>query len=734
MRRISLTLRLAMLSIVIIALCTFPAWPQSASDSKAPVGPQKSSAAPTTSVPMFDDSNPFARASTLPFQAPPFDKIKDADFQPALEEGMNRELAEVEAIANSPEVPTFANTIEALERRGELLRRAQPVFSGMTSSNTNPTLQKLQGELAPKFAAHRDAIFLNPKLFARIKAIYDQRASLHLSPDADYLVERYYKDFVRAGALLSDADKNTMRALNKEQSQLSNQFRDRILADTNASALTFDDLAELSGLSESDLAAAAEAATHSKQPGKWVIALQNTTQQPTQTYLRNRTVREKVFHNSIQRGDHGGDNDTKAIIERLAQIRAQRAKLLGYPTFAAYGLDDQMAKTAANALKLMTDLAPASVAKAHDEASRMQTLIDKQQAGFKLQPWDWQYYAEQVRKSDYDLDESAIRSYFELDRVLRDGVFYAATQLYGLTFKERRDIPVYQPEVRVFEVFDADGSSLALFYIDFFARANKQGGAWTSGFVGQSFLLGTKPVVTNTENIPKPAAGQPCLLSFTEVTTMFHEFGHALQSIMSAVRYPNSRMPRDFVEVPSQFNEHWALDPGVFGNYAKHSQTGAPMPEELVQKIKKSRTFNQGFATTEYLEAALLDMAWHMLPADAPLQDANAFETDALKRFNVYMPEVPPRYRSTYFSHIWGGGYSAGYYAYLWSELIEDDAFAWFKEHGGMTRENGQRFREMILAHAGAQDAAAMYRAFRGRDAEVGPLLEERGLQPAKTK
>jgi peptidyl-dipeptidase Dcp len=733
MKRPFLTVLSASLMIAVAALCLPPGLLHAANRAGTSAGQQKAETA-RHSATMFYDTNPFAHASTLPFQAPLFDKIKDADFQPALEEGMRQELDEVEAIANSSEAPTFANTIEALERRGELLRRVQPVFSGMTSSNTNPTLQKLQAELAPKFAAHRDAIFLNPKLFARIKAIYEQRASLHLSPDADYLVERYYKDFVRAGALLSDSDKNMMRAINKEQSQLSNQFRDKVLADTNASALIISDQAELAGLPEADVAAAAEVANHLKQPGKWVITLQNTTQQPPQTYLNNRGVREKLFHDSVQRGDHGGDNDTKAIIERLAQLRAQRAKLLGYPTFAAYGLDDQMAKTPENALKLMTDLAPAAVGKARNQAMRMQTLIDNEQGGFKLQPWDWQYYAEQVRKSDYDLDESAIRPYFELDRVLRDGVFYAATQLYGLTFKERKDIPVYQPDVRVFEVFDADGSSLALFYIDFFARSNKQGGAWTSAFLGQSYLLGTKPVVTNTENIPKPAAGQPCLLSFTEVTTMFHEFGHALQSMMSAVRYPNSRMPRDFVEVPSQFNEHWALEPKVFANYARHYQTGAPMPDELVHKIKKSRTFNQGFLISEYLEAALLDMAWHMLPADVPLQDANVFETATLKRFNVYMPEIPPRYRSTYFSHIWGGGYSAGYYAYLWSEVIEDDAFAWFKEHGGMTRENGKRFREMILAHAGAQDVAAMYRAFRGRDAEVGPLLDERGLQPVKAE
>jgi peptidyl-dipeptidase Dcp len=685
-------------------------------------------------TPGWDEANPFAKPSPLPFEAPPFDRIKDSDYQPAIEEGMRRELADVERIANSPEPATFANTIEALERRGELLRRVQAVFSGMVASNTNPTIQKVQSEEAPKLAAQRDTIFLNAKLFARVKAIYDGRGKLQLSSDADYLLERYYRDFVRAGAFLSEVDKDKVRALNKEQSQLSDKFRNRVLAGTNAGALVVEDKSELDGLPEADLAAAAEAATRREHPGKWLVTLQNTTQQPAQTYLRNRGVRGRLFSASTQRCDTGGENDTKEIVERLAQLRASKAKLLGYPTYAAYILDDQMARTPENAIKLMTDVAPAATAKARDEASRMQAMIDKSNGGFKLEPWDWQYYAEQVRKAEYDLDESAIRPYLELDRVLRDGVFYAAQRLYGLTFKERKDIPVYRSDVRVFEVFDADGSSLALFYEDFFARPNKEGGAWTSRFVGQSKLLGTKPVVTNNENYAKPAAGQQALLSFTEVTTMFHEFGHALQSIMSDVRYPGSRMPRDFIEVPSQFNEHWALEPSVFANYARHYKTGEPMPKELAQKIKKARTFNQGFATTEYLEAALLDMAWHMLPPDAGLTVADAFEAAALKNYQVYIHEVPPRYHSTYFSHIWGGGYSAGYYSYFWSEVIDDDAYAWFKEHGGMTRENGQRFREMILAQAGTQDAAAMYRAFRGRDAEVGPLLEERGLRAVGNK
>ena len=714
-------------SIMITAVVLFV--PSGELRSHAQASPQTPAAtAQATSKPMFDEANPFAQPSPLPFQAPPFDKIKDSDYQPAIEEGMRRQLAEVDSIADNPDAPTFANTIEALERSGVMLGRVQRVFSGMVSSNTNPMIQKVQSEEAPRLAAHRDAIYLNAKLFARVKAVYDERARLKLAPDADYLVERYYRDFVRAGALLSDTEKTKMRALNEEQARLSDQFRNKVLADTNACALVIGDEAELAGLPRADIAAATEAATRLGHAGKWLITLQNTTQQPAQTYLKDRGVRERLFNASSKRGHHGGEDDTKAIVERLAQLRAQRAKLLGYPTFAAYVLDDQMAKTPENAMRLMTDLAPAATNKARGEASRMQALIDKEQSTFKLEPWDWQYYAEQVRKSDYDLDESAIRPYFELDRVLRDGVFYAANQLYGLTFKERKDIPVYQPDVRVFEAFDADGSSLALFYVDFFARPNKQGGAWTASFVSQNRLLGTKPVVTNTENFSKPAPGQPMLLSFTEVTTMFHEFGHALQSMMSDVRYPNSRIPRDFVEVPSQFNEHWALEPAVFANYAKHYQTGEAMPNELVEKIKKSRTFNQGFATTEYLEAALLDMAWHMLPPDAPLEDADTFEPEALKRFHVYMAEVPPRYHTTYFSHVWAGGYSAGYYAYLWSEVIEDDAFAWFKEQGGMTRKNGQRFRDMILAHAGTQDSAAMYRAFRGRDAEIEPLLEERGL------
>jgi peptidyl-dipeptidase Dcp len=674
-------------------------------------------------------TNPFSAPSPLLFQAPQFDKITDADFQPAIEEGMKQHLAEVEAIANSADAPTFDNTIVAMERTGAMLTRVQRVFGSLTQANTNPTLQKIQTEEAPKLAAHRDAIFLNPKLFARVKAIYDQHATLHLDPESNRLVERYYRDFVRSGALLSDADKTTLRALNKEQSQLTTEYRKRVLAATNDAAIVVDTKEELAGLPDADIAAAAEAAKNRGLAGKYVLTLQNTTQQPPQTYLKNRALRERLFNASIQRGN-GGANDTTKIDTRLAQLRAQRAKLLGFPTFAAFNLDDEMAKVPDNAIKLMTDMVPASTAKARGEADRMQQLISGE---FKLQPWDWQFYAEEVRKKDYDVDDMQVRQYLDIDRVLRDGVFFAANKLYGITFKERADIPPYQSDVRVFEVFDADNSPLALFYFDPFARSNKSGGAWTGSFVGQSKLLGTKPVVYNVENFTKPAPGQPALVSFTDATTMFHEFGHALHAMFNSGKYPAlGGTPRDFVEFPSQFNEHWALEPSVFANYAKHYKTGDPMPQSLVDKIKKSRTFNQGFATTEYLGAALLDMAWHTLPPDAPLQDVNAFEPEALTRFRINVPEVPPRYRTTYFSHIWGGGYAAGYYAYLWSEVLDDDAYYWFREHGGMTRANGQRYRDMILSRGGSEDPAAMYRAFRGRDPVVEPLLIERGLKPAQ--
>ena len=714
-------LAVATLALAVLSACSAP----------APDAP-KAADAPAPAAKEPEHVNPLLTASTLPLQAPPFDRIRDGDYQPAIEQGMRDHLVEIRAIADSADAPTFANTIEAMERSGTLLMRASRVFFALAQANTNDTLQKAQVELAPKLAEHSDAIHLDPKLFARVQAVYDARATSGLDPVQTFLVEKTWKDFVRAGARLGEAEQTRLRALNKEESTLSTDFENRLLAANNAGALVVDDVTKLDGLGTGGIAAAADAAKERKLDGRWVLALQNTTQQPALGSLANRDTRLALLAASEQRASKGDANDTRAIAERLAQLRAERAKLLGYANYAAYALEDQMAETPEAAVKLMTDMVPAATAKARGEAKKIQAVIDAAKAGFKLSAADWDLYADQVRKAEFDLDEAAIRPYFELDRVLNDGVFFAANQLYGLTFKERRDLPVYHPDVRVFDVFDADGEPLALFYADFYARPSKAGGAWMDVFVEQDGLAGTKPVVFNVCNYTKPAPGQPALLSFDDVTTMFHEFGHALHGMFSDVKYPSiagTSVPRDFVEFPSQFNEHWALDPKVFANYAKHHETGAPMPQPLVDRIVKARTFNQGYATVEYLAAALLDQAWHALPADAPKQDAAAFEADALKRYKVDLAEVPPRYRTPYFSHIWGGGYSAGYYAYLWSEVIDHDAFQWFVEHGGMTRENGQAFRDQVLSRGGSEDLGAMYKAFRGKDPSVEPLLRHRGLK-----
>jgi len=683
----------------------------------------------------FTSANPFATASPLFDQAPPFDRIHDADFQPALEEGMRRQLAEVAAIASDTARPTFDNTILALERSGTLLHRAAKVFFALVGANMDDTIQQVQTAEAPRLAAHNDAIFLNDTLFRRIKSVYDRRATLGLDSVQQFLVQRYYRDFVRAGALLSAADKAKLRVLNQEEASLTTEFQKRLLAATKAGAVLVADSTQLAGLAAGELGAAAQAAKDRKLAGQWVLPLQNTTQQPAQAELTNRALRERLFRAATTRAERGDSNDTRQIIARLAELRAERARLLGFPTLAAYVLDDQMARTPEAAIKLLTDLAPAATARARSEAAAMQAVIDAQHGGFKLAPWDWQYYAEQVRQAQYALDESQIKPYFELDRVLKDGVFFAANQLYGLTFNERKDLPVYHPDVRVFEVFDATGASIGLFYCDYFKRDNKQGGAWSDTFVDGASLLGTKPVVFNVGNFTKPAAGQPALLTFDNVTTMYHEFGHALHMLLTTVAYPRlagANVPTDFVEVPSQFNEHWALYPTVFAHYARQYRTGEPMPRALVDKIQRARTFNQGFETTEYLEAALLDLAWHTVPPGPQQTNVDSFETAALERWQVEMPEVPPRYRTSYFAHIWAGGYAANYYAYMWSEVLDDDAYAWFAEHGGLTRANGQRFRDMILSRGGTGDMGVLYRAFRGRDPVVEPLLEARGLVPGR--
>ena len=675
--------------------------------------------------------NPFLAPSPLPLQAPPFDQIKDGDFQPALEQGMKEQRAEVEKIADDPAAPTFENTLVALERSGQLLNRVYLVFNGLSSANTNPTLQKLQEEEAPKLAAHQDAIVLNDRLFKRIETIYAARETMKLDPESLRLVEYYYKQFVHAGAKLSDADKTKLKKLNEEDAALSAKFTNQLLAAAKAGAFVAAGKAELAGLAPGEVDGAAQAAKGRELAGKWLLPMQNTTQQPALASLTDRATREKLFQASWLRAQRGDANDTRATITKLAELRAAKAKLLGYPSYAAWRLEDQMAKTPAAVDKFLGELVPPATANARREAADIQALIDSQHGGFKLEPWDWEFYADQVRKAKYDLDESEIKPYFELNRVLEDGVFYAAHELYGLSFKERHDLPVYQPDVRVFDVLDKDGAQLALFYCDYFKRDNKSGGAWMDNFVVQSRLMGSKPVVFNVANFSKPAPGQAALLSYDDVTTMFHEFGHGLHGIFADGQYPSlsgANVARDFVEFPSQINEHWALDPKVLAHYAINSATGKPMPQELVDKIKASATFNQGYDLTELLAAAKLDLAWATLPAGAAPQDVDTFEAGALKAAAVDVPQVPPRYRSSYFLHIWSNGYAAGYYAYLWAEMLDDDAFAWFGENGGLTRANGDRFRAMILSRGNTEDLATMYRAFRGRDPKIEPLLKTRGL------
>ena len=675
--------------------------------------------------------NPLLNPSTLPFHAPAFDKIRDSDFRPAIERGIQQQRAEIERIANSAAPPTFDNTIVALERTGQLLSRAYMIFNGLAGANTNDTLQKIQEDEAPKLAALQDAMYLNDKLFKRVEAVYDARERLKLSPEGRRLVEWYHQHFILAGAKLSAADKTTLKRLNEEDATLSAKFTNHLLEAAKNGALVASDKAELAGLTDAQIEAAAQAAKARKLEGKWVIPLQNTTQQPDLASLTNRETRRKLFDASWTRAEKGDANDTRAIVNRQAQIRAQQAALLGYPDFAAWKLQDQMAKTPDAVNRFLGQLVPPATARARAEAADLQKLIDDQHGNFKLEPWDWNFYAEQVRKAKYNLNESEIKPYFELNRVLKDGVFYAANQLYGLTFKERTDLPVYQKDVKAFEVIDKNGSSIGLFYADYFKRDNKSGGAWMDLFVGQSKLLETKPVIYNVANFAPPAPGQPALLTSDDVVTMFHEFGHALHGFFANQEYPSlsgTAVARDFVEFPSQFNENWAFEPSVLAHYAQHYQTHQPMPQALVDKILAARDFNAGYNMTELIAAAELDLQWHTLPSSAPLQDVDVFEKQALERTKVAVEQVPPRYRSSYFLHIWANGYQAGYYAYLWTQMLADDTHAWFVSHGGMTRENGERFRQMVLSRGNTEDLGQMYRDMVGHDPDIAPMLKHRGL------
>ena len=683
--------------------------------------------------------NPLLKESSLDFHYPLFDKITDEDFAPAYEQGMAEQLKEIEPIASNAESPTFENTIVALEKTGQLLGRVDRVFSNLTSANTNPQLQKIETDMAPKLSAQQDAIFLNGPLFKRVETLYNKRAQLGLDEESNWLIERYYKDFVRAGAKLNDTDKAKLKKMNAEIAELQTKFSQNVLKEKNAESIVVDSKSKLDGLSPNEITAANAAAKEEKKEGKFVFPLQNTTQQPPLTNLKNRDLRERIMKVSLARNSHGGEFDNRDVVLKMVKLRAERAALLGYPSHAAYQLEDQTAKNVETVNKLLAQLAPPAVANARREAADMQKLIDQEHGGFQLASWDWAYYSEKVRQERYSFDEAQIKPYFELNHVLLDGVFYAATRLYGMTFKERHDLPVYQPDVRVFQVYDKDGKPLAIFLADYYARPSKRGGAWMNEYVNQSELLGMKPVVANHLNIPKPEAGQPTLLTYDETRTMFHEFGHALHGMFSNVKYPRfsgTSVPRDFVEYPSQVNEMWAIWPEVLAHYAKHYKTGEAMPKELLGKVLEAEEkFDQGFKTTEYLAATLLDQSWYQLKPDEVPNDVVAFEASALQKAGVDFAPVPPRYRTTYFSHAFAGGYSAGYYSYIWSEELDADSVEWFKQHGGLKRENGDHFRDTLLSRGGSQDAMKLFHDFTGRDPWIEPLLKRRGLdQPVEPK
>jgi len=678
-------------------------------------------------------SNPFAKPSTLQFGAPDFSRIKDTDYLPALLAGIAQQKAEIARIANNPAPANFENTVVAMERSGALLERANLAFQAVNGANTNDVLQatdtKISALWAPEYS-HPDFIYLDQKLFQRFKYLHDHQAELKLNTEQAKLLDVYYGQFVHAGAELSGPKQAQLKTMNARLGTLQTQFTHRLLAAAKAGALHVTDPAALAGLSSEQLAAAKKAAEDRKLSG-YVLPLQNTTQQPALESLSSHDTRQKLFDASLNRAEKGDANDTRAIISEIAQLRAKKAELLGYPTFADYVLFDQMAKDRATAIGFLDRLAPATAAKEKQEAADIRALAKTQGANFTPTAADWTFYSEQIRKQRYALNSDELKPYFEFDKVLRDGVFYAANQLYGLTFKERKDIPTWNADMRVFDVFDADGKPLALFYIDPWKRDNKNGGAWMDNLVKQSGLKGSKPIVYNVENFTKPAPGQPALISWDDVTTMFHEFGHALHGMFADQTYPSlsgTNVARDFVEFPSQFNENWALDPKVLPHYAVHYQTGQPIPQGLVDKIKRSRTFNQGYDNGEVLEAARLDLDWHSLPGDAPRQDVDKFEADALARSGFDTADVPPRYRSSYFLHIWSNGYAAGYYAYPWTRMLGQDAFNWFETHGGLTRENGQRFREMVLSRGNTLDYAEMYRAWAGHDPSIQPYLEYYGL------
>ena len=680
-----------------------------------------------TNVPDIMMNNPFLKKSPLQYQIPEFDKIKDDHFKPAFEYGLKQYEAEINSIANNRAVPTFQNTIVALENAGEVLKRAQRTFYNLTSANTNETLQALKQEFAPIFAANEDKIYLNEFLYNKVKSVSDNG----LDEESKRLLAHYKQNFEIAGAALSSSQKEELKEINQQLATLQSQFANKLLEARKNGAVEFNDSKELEGFTPDMFAAAMADAKNAKSSAKYLLNLQNTTQQPALQNLKNRSTREKIFKASWSRAEKGDASDTRAIIDELAKLRLQKAKILGKKNYAQWSLQNQMAKTPEAAFALMKQLATPAQESAKQEEQEIQKLIDAEKGNFKVQPWDWNFYAEQVRKAKFDLDENEIKPYFEITTVLEKGVFCAAEKFYGLTFKKRNDLPVYHPDVVVYEVFDQDGTSIALYLLDFYTRDSKGGGAWMSNFVEQSHALNQKPVIVNCFNYQKPAAGKPSLISFDDVETMYHEFGHSLHGIFANQKYislSGTNVPRDFVEFPSQINEHFALEPEILKNYALHFQTKQPIPQSLVDKIIKAETFNQGYSTTELTSAAMIDMAWHTVTDESQFKPVLEFEKQTLEKYGFTLNSVPPRYHSPYFAHIWGGGYSAGYYAYIWAETMDSDAWEWIKSNGGVTRENGDRFRKYILSVGNSVDLNEAYRNFSGRNPDIKPLLRNRGF------
>ncbi|WP_138429303.1 M3 family metallopeptidase [Fodinibius saliphilus] len=678
------------------------------------------------------NDNPLFSPSTLPYEAPDFDAIKVKHYRPAFEAGMEQELKEMEEIANNPEAPTFDNTIVAMEKSGELLNRTRSVFYNLTSAHTNNEIQKIQKEMAPKSAAHSDNILLNAKLYDRVKTLYDKREELDLSEAQLKLLEDTHREFVRAGAQLSDEEKERMRAINERLSTLTTQFQDNLLKITKERSVLVEDKEQLDGLSEDRIAAAKEAATEGGNDDQYLLTITNTTRVPILKSLNNRALRQRVWEASAYRGiGEDGGIDNRPLILELVELRAERAELLGYENHAAYKLDPQTAKTPDAALSMLTDLIPPVINNTKQEAAAIEKMMRKDGIEGEVKPWDWNYYAEKVRQAEYNIDQSKVRPYFELDTVLKDGVFFTMNKLFGISFEERNDLPVYHPDVRVFNVYDEDGTQIGLFYADYFARDSKRGGAWMNAFVSQSHLLDKKPVIVNVMNIPKPAEGEPALISFDNVTTMFHEMGHAVHGLLSDVKYPSqagTSVPRDFVEFPSTFEEDWAIQPEVLENYAVHYKTGEQIPQELLDKVIEASNFNQGFDTQEYLAATMLDMEWHLLGTDDIPSEVQDFEKKALAKYNLDSEAIPPRYKSPYFAHIFSGGYAANYYAYIWSGVLAADAFAYMQQQGGLKKENGDKFRRYILSQGGSDEAMELYKQYRGQEPEVKHLLKRRGL------